>query len=297
MKFSNFCKTLLVIACIGVSAVASAEPNPKWISEKEIAKLNDQRINDTYSFHLFHLESADNQVLVLDRFRPLKEYVAEVYGVERRRIAIDSITPGANGRTTYTLSFRQDGEPKTVYAQRVDEFTRLDDYVDNHYEFNYYQLFAVTEPGVETPMFDDFAVTRKFNVAAATFASIIPGVGQMYKGQYVKGGIILGTEVVLMGALIWSNERYNHFKQKEKDENRNYHNKKTTFKQLRAFSAIAGAGLFVYNIFDAALYPVKRHVVISKPNGYDTSFSFSPVATPDPINGGFNIGLGLTYNF
>lgn len=146
------------------------------------------------------------------------------------------------------------------------------------------------------PQFDDFTVTRHYNAAKATALSIIPGLGQIYKKQNVKGWIFMGTEVALIGTLIYSCERYNWHK-KHRDKVDWLHNPLTTFKQLRAFTAIAAGGLWIYNIFDAAFCKIAPRVEISRPNSYNTQFSFVPMITPDMISGGINVGLGMNIDF
>lgn len=298
MKTSKMCRLILLLLALALSTGVYAQSKPRWV-KKGVKELNNQRLNDTYQFRIFHMEHPDEGVLVLDRFAPLISYVDSAYNLPANTpMTLDSIADASNGRTTYTLSFNDAGRPRTVYAQRVDQFTQLDDFVLNHFEYNYYQLYAISEPGVDKPQFDDFTVTRSYNKAKATLWSIIPGMGQVYKGQNVKGWIFFSTDIALWGVFAMSVNRYHHYKDlRDKTGSPDWHNEITTFKELRAFSLIAAAGLWVYNIFDAAFCPISRRVEISRPNTYNASFSWQPVVTPDPISGSFNVGLGLDFTF
>lgn len=288
-------KILLLVIGLSLSFGAFAEGKPRWVT-KGVKELNANRFSDTYSFHMFHTVEVDKRIMYLNRFGALKDYIDSVYQVPNRVIFLDSIPAADGGRPTYTLSFDKDGQKKVVYAQLVDEYTKLDDFVTNQFEYNYWQLFAISEPGVQYPQFDDFTLTRHFNRAKATAASIIPGLGQLYKGQKVKGIIIMSTEAVLIGSLIWSDYEYRYFKRRRAETgDPHFHNTMTTYKELRAFSAIAAAGLYVYNLFDAALCNIPRRVEISRPNAPAMEMSFGPAIMPDAYGVGFGVGMSLTF--
>lgn len=310
MKIGSICRMLLLLAAVSFSAGAFAQDQnfssskPRWVKkgEKGIKSLNDHRLNDTYRFKMFHLENADEGVIWIDRFAPLVEYIynKEGYGVPQgAMMVLDSIADPSNGRMTYTLTFANPaGDPQTVYAQLIDQYTELDDFVTNHFEYNHYQLFAISEPGVINPQFDEFTVTNHFNRAKATAMSLFPGLGQIYKGQNVKGWIFMATDIALVGTLIYSVDRYKFYKNKRKETGiQNYHNNVQTFREFMVFSAIAAGGLYVYNLFDAALCHIPNRVEISRPQGgYNAELSITPTFAPD-FTGNLNVGLGLTLSF
>ena len=296
MNNGKLCRMLFVLICLCISTGAYADSKPLWV-KKGISELNKQRLNDTYSFKLFHTVDADKRVIELSRFRALQEYVDSAYNVSVADMRLDSI-PGNNGRTTYTVSFDKNGQRQTVYAQLVDQYTRLEEFVTNKFEYNYYQLFAISNPGVTVPEFDDFTLTTNFNRGQAVARSLIPGLGQIYKGQKVKGYIFMGTEALLIAGIIYSNDRYHHYKDLyNKTGDRNYHNNKTTFRELLTFCSIAAGGLYIYNLFDAALCHIPRRVEISQAGRPNASLSWSPVILPDASGKGLGFGVGLDFNF
>lgn len=293
---SKVCRVLLLLIAVCIATGAYAQPKPRWV-KKGVKELNNSRTNDSYSFEIFHVENPDQGLLVLDKFAPFINYVHETYNVPMDvPMVLDSVPDPANGRMSYTLTFDSPEGPTTVYGQLVDQFTQLDDFVQNKFEYHWYQLFAISNPGVTQPQFDDFTVTRHYNAAKATAWSLIPGMGQIYKNQNVKGWIFFGTEIALVGTLIYSVERYKHFRDKQKLDD-NYHNEKWTARELMIFSAIAAGGLYVYNLFDAALCRIAPRVEISRPNSYNAQLSLMPMVTPDVISGGINVGLGVDFSF
>lgn len=296
MKTNILKIAVLFVLCIVATATVSAEPTPRWV-EKGVKELDKKRTNDTYSFHVFHTYDADRSIS-LNQFRPLFQYVGETYGVSQRSISLDSIPATATEPTTYTLTFDRNGEPTTVYAQLVDSYEKFDDYADGFYEFNYWMLYAISEPNV-VPQFDEFTLTRRYN-AAPTAMSLIPGVGQIYKGQKTKGYVIMGTEVVLIGGIIYSFLEYNHFKDVANDHpgvKPSYDSKATTYKQLGIFCAAAAGGLYLYNLLDAAICPGARRVEIHRKNAPSMEMSFAPFVAPDLSGNGMGLGMGVSLKF
>ena len=290
MNNGKLCRMLFVLICLCISTGAYADSKPLWV-KKGISELNKQRLNDTYSFKLFHTVDADKRVIELSRFRALQEYVDSAYNVSVADMRLDSIQ-GNNGRTTYTVTFDKNGQQQTVYAQLVDQYTHLEEFVTNQYEYNYYQLFAISNPGVTVPQFDDFTLTTDFNRGQAVARSLIPGLGQIYKGQNVKGYIFMGTEALLIAGIIYSNDRYHYYKTHyDPGSNRD------TFRELLIFSSIAAGGLYIYNLFDAALCHIPRRVQISQAGMPNAELTWSPVIMPDATGKGLGFGIGLNFNF
>lgn len=296
---TNFLKVLLLfVLCTVSTATVNAEPTPRWIS-KGVNELDKKRTNDTYSFHIFHTWDADRAVIDLNRFKPLVEYVESTYNVARDGVVLDSIAATGNNPVTYTLTFDRDGMPTTVYAQCVDSYEKFDEFADGYFEFDYWQLYAISEPNV-TPQFDDFKITRKYNAAPAAM-SLIPGVGQIYKGQKTKGYVIMGTEAFLIGGIIYSFVEYNHFKDIANTcplgEKPSYDSKALTFKQLGIFCASAAGALYVYNLLDAAFCKGARRVEVKRKNAPNMELTFSPYVAPDLSGNGVGVGMGVSVRF
>lgn len=282
---------IFAILTILFTTYANAEPTPRWV-KKGVAELDKMRTNTTYSFHIFHEEDQNQTVFELNRFKPLIDYVDKAYGVSQPEIFVDSIPANGSLPTTYTLNFTKDGTAQTVYARLVDSYSKMTDYADNTSDYNFWQLYAISEPGI-SPDFDRFILKRKYGVKPL-FMSLIPGLGQIYKGESAKGYSILGVEAAMVASIIFATtqaNKWNDYAHKRPEFYDNYQSKADTFRQWRTFCYVAGGALYLYNLLDAALAKGARYVEVKRPDAPDMRFTFSPVVTPDYLGVGININL------
>lgn len=281
--------TLLCLMVTSMTAKAD-EPSPRWV-RKDVKELNDKRSNETYRFHVFHMFDADKMTFEMDRFKPLLEYIHTTFNVEE--VTLDRLPAVGSQLETQMLSFDYEGMPIVMYAQLVDEYVKFEEYADSSFEYNLYQLYAISEPNI-SPVFDDFTLNRRYKGAAVAM-SIIPGLGQIYKGQTSKGYTIMGAEALLIGGMIYTSIEMNN-RIKLRDENPEYYasyqSNVDTFKQLRMFCAIAGAGLYVYNLLDAALVKGARYVEIKRKDTPAMELSFAPMVMPTGATG---VGVNLKF--
>ena len=279
---------LVAVACM----TASAQTKPRWV-QKRVKAMNNERSNNSYGFYTFATFGADINQLETERFKPLMEYVSKEYGTDIGGIKFDSLGSDSCSRTTYRLSFlTQDGKVSEVFAQLVDDWSRYEDNVDS-WGFELHQLYAVSERNVQ-PQFDNFRLTDNYG-AKPLFLSIIPGLGQIYKGQNVKGYAILGAEALLLAGGIYSVTevgRYNRLAKKDSGVYNSYQSNATTYRQIRNACFIAGGTLYIYNLIDAAISKGKRRVVVERQNNTGAEFAFSPVISEC---GGIGVGMSVKF--
>lgn len=287
----------LAVCSLLCSVGAMAEPTPRWV-RKGVKELNAKRLNDSYSFHIFHETDNNDAVFELDRFRPLLAYIDSVYGVKKTAITVDSIPAEGALPTTYQIHFIKDGQPETVYVRRVDEFSKFDTDMGGFDEYHFYQLYAISEPGVREPQFDRFTVTRRYNGNPVAM-SLIPGLGQIYKGEPGKGYTFLGIEAAMVASIVYAttqvnaNVRYAHEHPNFYD---NYQSKAKTFRQWRLFCYITGGALYAYNLFDAAFAKGARYVKISRPNAApQMQLSVVPFVSSNIYTQSYGLGFNLTF--
>ena len=282
--------TMLLVAATCMTV--SAQPKPHWV-QKGVKAMNNECSNKSYGFHTFATFGADINQLEAERFKPLMEYVSKEYGTDMDGMKLDSLSSDSCSRTTYRLSFlSQDGKVSEVFAQLVDDWSRYDDNVDS-WGFEMYQLYAVSERNVQ-PQFDKFSFTDNYGIKPL-FLSIIPGLGQIYKGQDAKGYAILGTEAMLLAGGVYSVTevgRYNRLAKKNPEVYDSYQSKATTYRQIRNACFIAGGALYIYNLIDAAISKGKRRVVIERQNNAGAEFAFSPMITEC---GGIGVGMSVKF--
>lgn len=282
-------KLIMALLCIFCFISSGAEPTPRWV-KKGVKELDKERTNDSYYFKVFHIYDADKNRMILNRFQPLISYVDSAYNASKGNVILDSITARAGQPTTYILSFKEAEKKVSVYAQLVDSYSHFEDYADGEYEYNFWQLFAISNPDI-IPHFDEFETKRRYNGAPIAM-SLIPGLGQIYKGQRAKGYTIMGAEALLIGGLIYSSaeaSNYTRLAQKHPETAESYRSKANTQKNIRLFCSIGIGGVYLYNLLDAAFSKGARYVEIKQKNAPALELTFCPFIAPDMAGMGFNI--------
>ena len=219
---------------------------------------------------------------------PLMTYVREKYGADPMSMTMDTIESVETDDVIYRISFKDASGSGVVYAKKVDEYSYFEDFEANEFGFEYYQLYAVSEKNI-LPVFDKFVIVDNSN-STATALSIIPGVGQLYKGETLKGCGILGTEAFLTAGALVSHKYYKKY-QKNADSGvphaDSWESKATSCKVARNILAGAFASVWIYNILDAAVLPGGSRVLVKRPDGQNLTISPSTSSA----------GLALTYRF
>lgn len=289
MKTKIIVMMLMAAACITVSA----QIRPRWVGQKGVRTLNSERSNKSYNFYIFDTFGADINLLKAERFLPLIEHVGKEYGTGVDKIQLDSLRFDGDSRTTYRLSFQsQDGKIAEVFAQLVDDWSQFENDVDMC-GFELHQLYAVSAYNVK-PQFDNFSLTTNYGLKPLGL-SIIPGLGQIYKGQPVKGYAILGAEALFIGGAVYTALEMGHY---DRMANRNpvfydsYQSKATYYRQMRNICFVAGGALYIYNLIDAAFAKGARRVVIKHQDNKNTEFALTPVVCED---GGIGVGMFVRF--
>lgn len=281
---------VFALLCILVSANIHAEPVPRWVL-KGVGELDKARSNDSYGFHIFHTYDPDEKIVELDRFKPLVEYMSGTYGIAKDNVNIEILQKDEEDKpTVYELSFMRDGRLSVAYARLVDDFIKFDDYADGSFEYNLYQLYAISALDV-TPEFDDFRLTDRYDGIPVAL-SVVPGLGQVYKGRKAKGFAIMGGEALLLTGVVVSAfniDRYDGLAEQRPQYYDSYKSKAASYRTFGTVCAVAGAGLYVYNILDAAFSKGVRYVKVSPAKSSGVELSFEPVVTGDAA--GFGVRL------
>lgn len=283
-------KIAMLLPAVLLALSVSAETRPQWV-QKGVESLNNKVTDRAYGFQSFRTVSADRNRLELERFKPLMEYVGGEYGVAVESMSLDRLA-ASGGRATYRISFPQAGGTSVVYAQLVDDWMHLEEGESESWGFNLHQLYAVSDRDA-VPQFDNFTVSERYGVAPVLM-SLVPGLGQIYKGQKVKGYTILGAEAVLVGGIIYGElERARYVRLgKEEGNATSYNSKAATFRQLRNVCIVAGSALYLYNIIDAAVAKGARRVTVQRRNNSTAEVAFAPVVTAHG-----EIGAGMSVRF
>lgn len=264
----------------------SSKGRPSWFIKKE-ESLNKKRSNDTYIFKVVNSEGPSLQNLKDGISNVLSTEIGREYKIEGKiitKILNDQVRTELSEETINSI-YKSDVRTEVFYAKLVDDYW---EYQEGGYK--YYALFAVSSND-KKPIFDEFSASTEYGIAPV-FMSIIPGLGQMYKGSTIKGICMLGGVAVSgLGALFCENER-SDYKNKMKEQPqfaKNYNTKANNYETGRNVCLGAAAAIWVYNIIDAAAAKGAKRIIV-KPTT-DSHLSIHPVATPQ------SVGVSLSYNF
>ncbi|MBJ2183938.1 MAG: hypothetical protein JFR38_05415 [Muribaculaceae bacterium] len=285
--------TFLRIAACALTALASicasAQDKPAWAT-KGTDKLNASRSNDSYELRSFNTHDVDKTRLQGRRFEPLTEYVREHCNAHIDGISIDSIATPDGLAYVVAYSDATDGSRHSLQAIRIDEYSEFDDYDSNDFQWELYQLYAIGRPDT-TPVFDEFELTRSYRGKALAM-SIIPGWGQIYKGQTAKGCVIIGLEAVSIATAILGEHKRSYMMDEANNNPALYDSwkgKANSWRNVRNVAIGVGVATYIYNLIDAATSKGARRVFVHKRPG--EGMAFTPAMWTD------GAGMTFTYTF
>lgn len=200
----------------------------------------------------------------------------------------ESVTTGEeNAEIGYTFKVRAEGKSQNLHYERVDEYWESS--LENGKRVvRLYTLFAVGSQAGRVQI-DHFKRETRYG-ARGLVRSVIPGWGQMYKGSMVKGGCILGGEILLAGGIIIAeNLRASYIKKRNENprQMKTYNTKADNWENIRNVCIGGAVALYVYNLVDAIVAPGAPRLVREK----QKSLSLIPVWTPQ-----YN-GMSLVFKF
>lgn len=287
----TFCLSFLMSATIQAAGNRSGA-KPQWVSKGETT-LNSQRTNQTYYFKVIQNTGPDLSTLRRGNTQSLAEYIGRRNQISGLEVTEASNSAGTSGVTTterYQLEFKNAFSSDAFYAVLVDEYWETIATASGQ-SYQYYALYAVSADGNVRPVFDRFEVTRSYGAAPAVL-SVIPGVGQLVKGQKLKGALMLSGAAVGAGAIILCENRraYNATRVIEQPKfARHYNQKADNCSTGRNIAVGATAALVVWSVIDAAATPGVTRIKVSPTH----TFSFRPtlISSPDRIDPGVCLAL------
>lgn len=188
---------------------------------------------------------------------------------------------------SFTLEASEKGKEINLTCRVVDEYW---EHSNGEYLVSELYTVNVTNFKGHGSYSDNIKLTSSYGIAPVVY-SLIPGVGQFYKGSNLKGGLMLGGTAVGVAAIIFTENQRATYAKKMKEHPQHidfYRNKKSNWELGRNVAIGVTATLYVYNLIDAAVASGRRRVVVSKSN---VDYSVAPVVTPD------SFGVGLAMNF
>lgn len=276
---------ILMMAVVLISLTAQAQ-RPKWVNNTPHELNNTYRFVEVVSEGRTLTAAREDAKLKLAQDEQLQNAI---------RVNVESGLMSKYGETivngkekdTYSddayVKMTSEGETYRLQARVVDEWQagRSGGMLRLHTLY----MVAVTNH----PEFDRTYLSSSYG-AAPVFMSIIPGVGQIYKGSTVKGICILsGVAACGIGALLCENQRKDyHNKMMEQPEfAKEYSNKKKNWETGRNICIGAATAVYLYNLIDAAVAKGGRKVTVKR---NQNRLSFQPTISLD------GAGVALTYH-
>ena len=284
LRIIGFCVLSLLFAG---SVCAEAAPLPEWAWKGE-SYMNKKRTNTSYRFKVFKAEDESLTRLAEGRFYPLLAFLGEEYGADPATMALDSLSNGPGEAFTYRIIIPEQGHTATVWAQRVDVYSTVDNNVALDPVFEYYQLYAVSEKDADV-VFDCFERGERSKTVAALM-NIIPGTGQLYKGQTFKGFAILGSEIALGVTAVTQQFKANYYDKMAETATvgaESFRNDALARRKIRNAALVAMGGVWAFSIYDALASESMPNILISAPGS--KGVTLSPAAE--------SAGIALVYHF
>lgn len=244
-----------------VAQQKSAKLKPQWITHSVPAES---------LFHFF--TDAYGESTTLDGARQ-RSFVNLTTKLEHERgIVVNSRFSGRThmSRDTYTKTEQFDmecvehGKEISVICKTVDEYWEKT-------EAGLYKchlLYAVANSSDSGYAHEHISVTSSYGIRGLWRSMLVPGWGQMHKGAYVKGSVILGGTIALAGGIIFTeNMRQSCLMQMSQTHSapviKQLSANMTNWSVGRNVCIGAVAALYAYNLVDAVVAPGARRVVVT----------------------------------
>ena len=178
------------------------------------------------------------------------------------------VISGSSQQQVSRLDIMADGKPVSIKCQLVDEWSRK----GKGSSGEYYSLYQVAD--LDAP-FIPCQVTNRYGILPMFF-SLIPGAGQFYKGDVLKGSLMLaGCAAGIGGTVFLESRRRACIAQMKQTHDVNlikrYSADERNFGMARNVTLGITAALYIYNLIDAAAAPGARRVVVD-PSGIHYNF-------------------------
>lgn len=288
MKMMTMSKVQFLVVFMLFLSVAAIGQKPKWIGNTP------HELNSSYKF--VEVISYGNSIEGA-RMDAKKQLAINEQLQNAIRVNVET-----GIKTHEEETFKNDKE-SSLYHEEVDikmsttgETYKLQAYAVDEYNAGYeggmiklHTLFMVAVQ--DKPTFDRTYLTTNYGTTPIAM-SIIPGLGQWYKGSKVKGICMFAAEAAAVAGIIICNNEANTAEKNIKLEPKfakHYEDKKSNYETGRNICIGAAAAIWIYNMIDAAVAKGARRVEV-KPAGHNY-VSLMPTLNTDYA------GLVLTYNF
>lgn len=285
------CALILGGVCSSLSALAqeviaaSEKQRPVWLAQR-----TPQPSNSSFEYQIAEgehqiLEQAKHSCLL-----NLSTYLQQsrnIQAVGTAKIEVDNKNGQNSESESYHFSYDIQGDKLRINSRKYDEYWEYIAYPNGERVYRCYTLFGVAKS--EMASFDRLTFSRKYGARGMVRSLVVPGWGQLYKGNTLKGSCILGGEVVLIGGIIVAeNQRSSYTKKMHEDPKhlKSYNTKADNWSNIRNVCIGGAAALYIYNLVDALVANGRKRTTVHS----------SPRFVMYPVAGECN-GVSLALNF
>jgi len=264
-------KHILLVLLLSVPGITLYAQNHRDLKPQWMRRLP-QAYNDTY---MFQTVNSSNRSLEEARKLNVSNLLSEsglktgvvVVSTTKSDESVSQVWQNGHLTETVTNSTNTINEARsgemTVYAALVDEYwTR-----NEQGEYELCRLYAKSELG-KMPLYDNWEVTTQYyNCSGLWRSAIVPGWGQMYKGSYLKGGLVMGGFVGCIAGVVFTESQRGVYlakvgKTHDVNAKKSYINSASNLATGRNVCIGAAAAVYVYGMIDAIVAPGARRVVV-----------------------------------
>lgn len=275
--------SFLVAIVICDIIVAQKDIPPKWINRQVLVGENcdfiltyssgESSLHNARTSSLSDLRSKLNHTDRVSVDTKIINNSYDTYTSDERGVNIEYVQEDEGW-----IEISVEGLPTAITSRRIDEFYKKNDK-------DYYALYAVPWEDSNIDLSRLKSTSDYSSDPTTWFFSIIPGAAQMYKGSYLKGGLIMGGSVALaVGATLCSLTRQDYLAKMDNTHNasvkQQYVTKSNNLNTGMWTCVGCLAALYVYNIVDAFVAPGARRITVT------------PAVSPEG-----QYGASVTYNF
>lgn len=280
--------TLLICCQTNCSAgLKSDRLKPKWVTQS----LPESK-SGTYIFVRSHGQGASLAGAKQQAFVAMSQKLEIERGLTvntniqiREQLSQNQASTSSEYKQEITLDVTENGHQLKIVCREIDDYWQV-----SHGKYEVDILYTVTNTNSYGGSYDDeIFVTAKY--PGAGFMSLIPGVGQFYKGSVVKGSLILAGELAAISGIVLSeNTRASYIKKMSEQPKHaaEYNSLADSWETSRNVCIGAAAAIYVYNLIDAFTAIGAKYIVVQ--NG---RVAISAV----PYVDAYSIGMGIALKF
>lgn len=272
-------------ACAQKVLERSEKLRPAWLANR-----TPKSSNTTFHYQVTEGEHQELQDARHSCLLNLSTYIKRTHHISEQAVAeikLEQENGNPSESESYHFSYDIQGEQVTITSCKYDEYWEYLVYPNGKRVYRCYTLYGVADKA--NPAFDRLTFSRKYGLRGFARSLVVPGWGQLYKGNTAKGACILGGEVALItGILVAENLRSSYVKKMHEQPKHleTYNTKADNWENVRNVCIGGAAALYVYNLVDALVANGRKRNIRHKP----VNFALYPSV------GDCN-GVALSFNF